>query len=320
MLACGVVAGWSLLPSATAQSFKLSKVIDLTHVKIAGSNCKTSLPDGFSNIQWLDDSRLLASTYWAHCDDGTDANPKKFETQAVLFDVRGTILATAHSHAEMYTKGPHGTVAALQTGEIDLLDAQLQHVEQTIPCPNSSKSCGINLAQSSAAREDFALCSSSDLSQQFCDFYTGWPPTESRQARLPVEIDPFSRSARNAWRVSPRENWLFKGGYLTRVDSDGSSSLVNPTNFVGNNGGGCNGQLSEASPRRFLVTCVGTHWYSDGMFDSIFGFSHTMLFDVTTNKIIGRVEGSAFIESALSPSGREIALLKGKKVRLYDAP
>jgi hypothetical protein len=319
MLACGVVAGCSILSNATAQSLKPSNVIDLAHAKIAGSDCKTSLPDGFSNIEWLDDSRLLASTYWAHCDDGADANPKKFETQAVLFDVKGTILATAHSHASMYTRGPHGTVAALQDDAIELLDAQM-HAEQTIPCPNSSKSCGISLDQSSAAGEDFALCSSSDQSQQLCDFYTGWPATKSGQKALPVREDPFTRVATNTWRVSPRENWLFKGGHLTRVDLDGSNSLVNPTNFVGDNGGSCNGQLSEASPRRFLATCVGTHWYSDGMFDNIFGFSHTVLFDVTTNRIIGRVDGSASIESALSPSGRKIAILKGEKTRLYDAP
>jgi hypothetical protein len=101
---------------------------------------------------------------------------------------------------------------------------------------------------------------------------------------------------------------------------DGNSSLVNPTNFVGDNGGNCNGQLSEAQPRRFLATCVGTHWYSDGMLDNIFGFSRSVLFDVTTKSIIGRFDGSAFISAALSPSGRKIAILKGQKVRLYDAP
>jgi hypothetical protein len=319
ILACGVVAGCSILSNAAAQSLKPSKAIDLAHVKIAGSECNASLPDGFSNIQWLDDSRLLASTYWAHCNDGTEANPKKFETQTVLFDVKGTILATAHSHASMYTRGPHGTVAALQAGAIELLDAQM-HAEQTMPCPNSSKSCGISLAQPSAASADFALCSASDQSQQFCDFYTGWPATKSRQTGLPVRIDPFTRVAANSWQISPSEIWLFKGGHLTRVNSDGSNSLVNSTDFVGENGGGCKGQLSDASPRRFLATCVGTHWYSDGMFDNIFGFSHTVLFDVTTNSVIGRIDGSAFVESGLSPSGRKIAILKGAKIRLYDAP
>jgi hypothetical protein len=183
-----------------------------------------------------------------------------------------------------------------------------------------SRSCGISLDQSSAASADFALRSSSDQSQQFCDFYTGWPATKSRQTGLPVRVDPFTRAAANSWQVSPSENWLFKGGHLTRVNSDGSNSLVNPTDFVGDNGGGCKGQLSDAPPRRFLATCVGTHWYSDGMFDNIFGFSHTVLFDVTTNSVIGRIDGSAFIESALSPSGRKISILKGEKIHLYDAP
>jgi hypothetical protein len=319
MLACAVAAGCSILSNATAQSLQPSNVIDLAKVKIAGSACKVNLPSGLSNIQWLDDSRLLASTYWAHCDDAVGTNSKRFETQAALFDIRGVILATDHGQASLYTKGPHGTVAALQTGEINLLDIQM-HAEQTIPCPNTSKMCGISVAQSSPIGSDFALCTSSDQSQQICDFYKGWPATKVRQAAFPVREDPFTHIANNAWQVSPNEKWLFEGGHLTSVNADGSRSLVNPTNFVGDNGGGCNGQLSDASPRRFLASCVGTHWYSDGMFDGVFGFSRTLLFDVSTKRIVGRVDGSAFISSALSPSGRKIAILKGGKVRLYDAP
>lgn len=219
----------------------------------------------------------------------------------------------------MYTKGPNGTVAALQAGAVELLDAQM-HAEQTIPCPNTSKTCGISLDQSSAGRTDFALCSSSDRNQQLCDFYAGWPAKKVKQAVSPAREDPFPYTTNDTWEVSPNENWLFKGGHLTRVGMDGNSSLVNPTNFVGDNGGNCNGQLSEAQPRRFLATCVGTHWYSDGMLDNIFGFSRSVLFDVTTKSIIGRFDGSAFISAALSPSGRKIAILKGQKVRLYDAP
>jgi hypothetical protein len=219
----------------------------------------------------------------------------------------------------MYARGPHGTVAALQTGAIELLDAQM-HAEQTIPCPNSSETCGISLDQSSAGSTDFALCSASDQNQQLCDFYAAWPATKVKQAASPVREDPYTHTAYNAWQVSPSEKWFFGGGHLESVKAGGSQSLVNPTDFVGANGGNCNGQLSETSPKRFLATCIGTHWYSDGMFDNIFGFSHTVLFDVTTYSIIGRVDGSAFIVSALSPSGRKIAILKGERVRLYDAP
>ena len=318
LLAFGIAVSYSFVSNATAQSLKSSNVIDLAHVKIAGTDCKASLPTGFSSIQWLDDSRLLASTYWAHCDDAT-ADPKKFEAEAVLFDVRGVTLATAHSHASMYTKGPHGTVAALQDGAIELLDGKM-HSVQTVPCPNSSKTCGISLDQSSAASADFALCSSSDLRRRVCDFYDGWPAKKVREETLSAGTNPFTRVADHTWQVSPNESWLFKGGHLTRVGMDGQSSLVSPTDFVGNNGGSCGGQLSEASPRRFLATCVGAHWYSDGMFDNIFGFSHAVLFDVMTGDIIGQIDGGAFISSALSPSGREIAILKGKKIRLYDAP
>lgn len=319
MLAFGLAVGYSFVSNATAQSLKPSNVIDLARIKIAGTDCKASLPTGFSSIQWLDDSRLLASTYWAHCEASTAADGKKFETEAVLFDVRGTTIATAHSHASMFTKGPHGTVAALQDGSIELLDGNM-HSVQTVHCPNSSRACGISLDQSSTSDADFALCSSSDQTQRVCDFYDGWPAKKVRQEAFSERIDPFTHAAANSWQVSPNENWLFKGGHLTRVGMDGRSSLVSPTDFVGSNGGSCGGQLSEAPPRRFLATCVGAHWYSDGMFDNIFGFSHAVLFDVTTGNIIGQVDGGAFISSALSPSGREIAILKGKKVRLYSAP
>lgn len=130
-----VVAGCSFVFSATAQSLKPTKVIDLAHVTIAGTDCKASLPTGFSSVQWLDDSRMLASTYWAQCGGPTATDSKKkYETEVVLFDVRGATLATAHSHASMYTKGPLGTVAALQDGAIDLLDGTLRSV-QRITCP-----------------------------------------------------------------------------------------------------------------------------------------------------------------------------------------
>jgi hypothetical protein len=321
IVACAIAASCLILSSATAQSLKPSIVIDLTKVKIAGSACKVkhSSTLDFGNIQWIDDSRLIAETYWVHCDDAISANAKKFETQAVLFDIKGTILATVHSHASLYTKGPHGTVAALQTGEIDLLDAQM-HAEQTIPCPNTSKTCGISVAQSLTVGLDFAVCSSSGQSQQICDFYAGWPATKIRQEAFPVGTDPFTHLANGEWQVSSSEKWRFKGGHLISITANGRQSLVNLTNFVGNNGGICVGELSEASPRRFLASCRGTHWYSDGELDAIFGFSHTLLFDVSTKSIIGRVDGSEFISSALSPSGRQIAILKSGKVRLYDAP
>ena len=319
MLACAIAASCSILStSSAAQSLKPSHVIDLTKVQVAGSACRVNLPSGFSGIQWVDDSRLLASTYSAQC-DAISTDPKKFETQAVLFDIKGTILATDHSHASLYSRGPHGTVAQLQTGEINLLDAQM-HPEQKIPCPNASKTCGISVAQSTTIGSDFALCSSSDQNQEDCDFYTGRPATRVRQSTFPSGENPYTGLTRNVWQVSPEEKWSFDNGRVASTKADGTRSLVDPTNLVGDNGGGCAGQLSEASPQRFLATCVGTHWYSDGMFDGLFGFSRTVLFDVSTKSVLGRVDGSAFISAALSPSGRKIAVLKSGKVRLYDVP
>lgn len=209
VLACAVAACCSIHSSANAQSLKSTKVIDLAKVKITGSTCKVNLSSEFSDIQWVDDSRLLASTYWAHCDDSTSSSSKKFETAAVLFDINGAILATDHSETGMYTKGPHGTVAAFQTGKVNLLDAQMR-AEQTIPCPNNSNTCGITVALSSTIDSDFALCASFDRTQRICDFYTGWPATKARQASFPAGEDPFSRLPGNVWQASPNEKWLFE--------------------------------------------------------------------------------------------------------------
>ena len=200
--AIGVVAVCLLTSWATAQSLKSSKVIDLAQVKIAGTDCKASLPTGFSSIHWLDDSRMLASTYWAQCGNATATDPKKkYETEVVLFDVRGATLATAHSHASMYTNGPHGTVAALQDGAIDLLDGTL-HSVQTIPYPHDVTTCGISLDQSSAVNADFAVCSVSDQTHRVCDFYGGWPSKKVRQEAFASGMDPFTRCIRHLASLS----------------------------------------------------------------------------------------------------------------------
>jgi hypothetical protein len=318
MLACAVVAICSIFSSSAAQPLNPNHVIDLAKVQIAGSACREKLPSGFSKVLWLDDSRLLAFTHCDHCDvESTDQ--KKCETKAVVFDSGGRIIATDRSNATSYTRGPHGTIAKLQTGEIKLLNAEM-HVEQEIPCPKASERCGISVPLSPTTGSDFALCSYSGHGQQDCDFYAGSPAIRIRQAAFTLAENPYTGLTRIFWQVSPEERWFFDDGRVASVKTDGSRSLVNSTNFIGRNGGDCNGQLSEASPTRFLATCVGTHWYSDGIFDRLFGYSRILLFDVSARTLLGRVDESAFISASLSPSGRRIAILKTGKVRLYDVP
>ena len=166
------------------------------------------------------------------------------------------------------------------------------------------------------------MCSTVDQQQQVCDFYGGWPAVKSRQAKSRPE-DPYSHfvgsSANAHWQVAPGETWFFDSGRLKSSDANKVVSPVSSEDFVGSQGGGCTGEQSGVGPRRFLAICIGTHWYSDGIFDAIFGFSRVVLFDVSTRSVVKRIDGPAYVSAALSPSGKRVAILKGGKVRLYEA-
>ena len=272
------------LPSfSAAQPPKAFKTIDLNKANIPGSTCKIELQDGSSSVMWLDDQHLMASSFSARCSSGSSV--PAVAAEAVVFNITGSVQAAdRRSGAMFFSKGPRGTVAALGSGEIELLDAQLQR-QQTIKCPNSSKGCGITLAPNAAVGSEFAVCSTVDQQQQICDFYAGWPAVTSRQTKSQPG-NPYSHlvdgGPHTAWQVAPGESWFFNNGRLMAVDADKAPSPVSSEDFVGKEGGGCDGHLTEVEPKRFLAVCVGTHWYSDGMFDAIFGFSRVVLFDVST--------------------------------------
>ena len=309
------VLGISLNLLLTAQSPKPFRTVDLTRAKIAGSQCQIKLPEGLSSVVWLDDERLMASSFAAQCQDES-ASPAT-ATEVVVFDIAGSVQATERTAVTLFAKGPRGTIAAMRSGEIELLDVQLHH-QQTLTWPNSPKSCGITLAPNSLLDSEFAVCSVEVPQQQVCDFYRGWPAVMFRRANSQPE-DPYSHLVdRHAWKVGINEIWFFSNGHLTRSEANKVSSPVSSEDFVGKDGGGCNGYLSEVEPRRFLAVCIGTHWYSDGMFDAIFGFSRVILFDVSSRSPIQRIDGPAYISAALSPSGKRVAILKGGKVRLYQ--
>jgi hypothetical protein len=303
-----------------AQPPKSFKTIDLNKAKIAGSTCQINLQDGLSSVIWLDEQHLVASSFSARCSSAPSIPPAAAE--AVVFDITGSVQATDRRSGTMFfSKGPRGTIAALGSGEIELLDAQL-HRQQTIECPNSSKGCGITLAPNSTFDSEFAVCSTIDQQEQVCDFYSGWPAVTFRQAKSQPE-NPYSHLVNSglhtSWQVASGETWFFNNGRLTASDANKVFSPVSSEDFVGKEGGGCDGHLSEVEPRRFLAVCTGTHWYSDGMFDAIFGFSRVVLFDVSTRSVIKRIDGPAYVSASLSPSGKRVAILKGGKVRLYEA-
>jgi hypothetical protein len=313
--------GFSLNLLLAAQAPAPLKTIDLNKVKFQGASCSSKWRDGISRVIWVDEKHFAVFLFPVECSDAV-ANPKP-AAEVAVFDSSGSLIAACRNDFISIFRGPRGTVVGLSWGKIELLDDQLRSLE-SMSCPDGSKSCGITLAPSSTFDSEFALCSAKD-SQRRCDFYRNWPTVRVSSATIPEAEDPYTHlvvsgySGYNAqWRVGSGETWSFSDGLLRRSSADGTSSLVSPEDFVGKNGGGCDGELSSAEPRRFLAVCAGTHWWSDGMFDSIFGFSRVVVFDVPSGRIISRIDGPAYTSASLSPSGKLIAVLRGNKVRLYQ--
>ena len=313
------VLGISLSSLLAAQSPKPWKTINLNKVKIHGQACESKWQDGFSQVIWFDDQHFAAFLL-ATC-RGAEAPPQPTGEVAV-FDSKGAAQAAARrDNLISISRGPRGTIAGLAWGKIELLDTQLR-LKQGLHCPNGLNSCGITLAPSSAFDSEFAVCSSADATQN-CEFYRGWPAEKvpSGTTAISVAENPYTHAAsvgEASWQVGNGETWYFNNGQLMRAGVGKASSLVSSEDFLGKDGGYCEGQLSASEPRRFLALCTGTHWSSDGTFDAIFGFSKVILFDVPSGHPVMRIDGPAVSSAALSPSGKRVAILRGSKVRLYE--
>jgi hypothetical protein len=318
------VLGISLSSLLAAQSPKPLKTIDLNRVKIAAPE-RDSKWQGYSKVFWLDDQHFAAFLSAATCSGAVApcaaAHPQP-SVEVAVFDSAGAAQTAARRDGLIsVARGPRGTIAGFSWGKIELLDTQL-HLKQSLDCPNESKSCGITLAPSSAFNSEFAVCSNANA-QQVCEFYRGWPAEKVSSGTTAVSAaeNPYTHAAdvgNASWQVGDGETWSFNNGLLTRAGVGRASSPVSSEDFVGKNGGNCEGQLSASEPRRFLAVCTGAHWYSDGMFDAIFGFSSVVLFDVPSGHQVMRIDGPAFTSAALSPSGKKVATLRGSKVRLYE--
>ncbi len=315
-----VAVGVSLSSLLCAQSPKPFKTVNLNKVKVAGLQCEIKFQDDLSRVLWLDEKHLALSSFTVRRPDVLHSYPDA--AGVIVLDDAGSILSAARrSDVEYFSRGPRGMIAGLRSGKIELLDDQL-HPQQSLECPNSSKFCGISLVPRAGIDSEFAVCSSVADARQICDLYRGWPAirvSSNTFSQTEVPYTPFITVPQNAaWHVSAGEIWFFSDGRLMRSEPDKVSSPVNPEDFVGKNGGNCEGALSDLEPRRFLALCTGTHWYSDGMFDAIFGFTRVVLFEAPSGCIIQRFDGPAYISAALSPSGKKVAILRSGRVLLYE--
>lgn len=278
-------------------------------------------------MAWTDEDHLVGSLYYL-CNN-PDPKARKAQVELAVFDTNGQARARVDPTTSI-ARGPAGTVLVGHGSEVAIMDMELQTV-QTLACPAGPGSCLIFNPWWSPAAFDFALCPSDALKED-CFFYRGMPPDRLSGKGLAPSVSgvaigdryeeltqsnygPLRGGALPAWRVSADELWFFDDrGLLTMRDSKGSTRPIMKERWKQ---AGCAGHLSVSEPRRFLAVCNGTHFYTDGDLDALFGYSRIALFDVATRSIIARIDGPSGTSATLSPSGSLIATWNGDKIRLY---
>ncbi len=204
---------------------------------------------------------------------------------------------------------------------------------QSISCPIAQQRCAIYVPATFNADSDFSVCSvSADLEE--CRFYRGFPAREipnpaasialaSGIPHTPYQELPYpgtgniSPQDRSAWKVSSSEIWYFDSeNILTSRESGGAAAPVVTEEWTPR-GSNCTGELSVSEPHRFLATCIGAHIYTDGELDGLFGYSRIAIFDTASRRILARINGRASTWAALSPQGKQVAVLHDGKVSFY---
>jgi hypothetical protein len=311
---CPIICVGQLKPFATVN-------LNIDKGNVGGCDAKWTI----NRSVWIDEEHLVARLLRS-C---RISNSKHWKTEEELafIDTRARVRTVSKDKVFAVMRGPSGTLLVGHDDEVDLMNSELQ-VLQTIRCPTEKRACGV--FPSPAGANDFALCSvSGDVEN--CNFYRGLPsvqvtgdqpsfPVPSKISHSPFATLPETVKAwnnRSEWKVSEDEVWYFdKDGILSGLNSNGSPSPVSTEKWTPTDSN-CTGDISATEPRRFLATCVGTHFYTDGDLDAIFGFSRIALFDVTSRRILARINGPAYTSAALSPSGKSFAVTHDRKVRLY---
>jgi hypothetical protein len=290
--------------SGMANPVKPVKTVDLRSFHPEASECDGKWIVSPNRVLWMDNEHLVAwlTSYCA----SHDRRKIRFINELVFIDSTGLAKALQQADMSLISRGPGDSVLVQQGTTIDLMSPDLQ-IQQSIRCPDD-KPCGVYPSPSGSSESDFAICSIVSSSEH-CGFYRGLPAVRVSERTLDLAgrflTSPYPHTAatdgaansQTAWRVAPfsSEPWA-------------------PSNS------NCTGESSAIGPPRFLVTCVGAHIFTDGEFDSIFGYSRIALFDVTSRRILARIDGPAYTWAALSPNGKQIASIhKGTtiSVKLY---
>ena len=320
----------SALPALGAEKLKAFASVDLDATVTDAGTCAAKWKTFTNRLLWIDQSHLAVQRL-QYCYSQDSKSPKS-SLEVVLVETNGHRDSIRRDEMFGPLRGPNGTLLVGHGSQVDLLGLDLRS-HQSIRCPIAEAHCAAYVPTLSNVDSDFALCSiSTDVEK--CSFYRGFPAEEVPQHGMsiaitngfphtPYEQIPYPGTAksspqdRSTWKVSSSETWYFDDkSVLTSLGTNGATSAV-VTEAWTPEGSNCTGELSTSEPHRFLVTCIGTHFYTDGDLDFIFGYSRIALFDVPSRRLIARVDGRAYTWAALSPEGNLIAVLHGDKVNFY---
>jgi len=318
------------LANYRAFAVKPYKTLELSEFAPKASECDGRWKVYTERSVWIDDENLVV---WLYSTCASHDKQKRKSLSDLVFinsDGNGQVLQSADISLR-FSRGPAGTALVGHGATVDLVKPNLQ-VEQSIECPDN-KVCAIFPSPSGSSESDFALCSIVSPTEH-CDLYKGLPAARLAEQRMDlpgpkviIPIDPYLNVAHpdwlstlsksyKVWRVSEKELWYFDyHGTLTNMIVGRSTTPVSPVQWTPKNSY-CTGEVSVDQPMRFLATCVGTHFYTDGELDAIFGYSRIALFDVTSKQILAHIDGPAFTFAALSPDGRNIAVIHSERVKI----
>jgi hypothetical protein len=281
---------------------------------------------------WIDEEHIATSqTYVCRSPGSRPA----YSTELSVLDMNAAVSNRSRGidSISRIRSGLPGSLLVTEGDFVNVLDNRLQ-VKQTLPCPIQGKPCVIYRSNSTDSDSDFVICSISK-NENDCGFYRGLPYQKVSESKIVkasskfVADDPYQDLAisggsvpphqGSVWKIASSELWYFDlFGTLSAIDSRGVTSRIAPENWENWRGeSGCHGDLSSSEPRRFLVTCGGVYFYTDGDLDSIFGYAKIAVFDVSTRRLLARFSGRANTTAALSNSGKVVAIAHKKELRLY---
>ncbi len=305
--------------SLGAESAKPFVTVDLIGQSSATGVCSPGSIPGGRRVFWVDDVHVAVVRI---CIARTQTDEGEQEVFIVGTDRHVVRIRTDPGF--VVTHGHIGTVLIRRKHDVEILDSSLRNV-QTLKCPNEQIRCHVFLPPS-PGQTDFAICSIGK-SIEACTFYAGRPATAMeiskpdsfaegpyQELALPKEV----HLAHGAVAVGEKETWFFDfEGLLMEVLPDGTTKQVSRERWAPSNSY-CQGEVSIAEPRRFLATCRGAYVDTDGALDNIFGYTRVAVFDVSTRRIVLRIDGRANTWAALSPSGKLVAVTHGDKLQMYN--